>query len=171
MHAPTLSPGRVKKPLKTFDESLNNIMMDLVSRDDVCCFSSPRKIRVLLQCWIHLFLCCNSISFNPIKQFPYISCPCYSELNIATVVCYFSRHREFNTPLPMAITRTVFLEIAPTLACRLWRKPITSGKSPSLIIKGCPANDIAENSPSFLFKKLRWYFVFKLLTVPVMLQM
>ena len=88
-----------------------------------------------------------------------------------SVVCYFSRHREFNTPLPMAITRTVFLEIAPTLACRLWRKPITSGKSPSLIIKGCPANDIAENSPSFLFKKLRWYFVFKLLTVPVMLQM
>ena len=145
--------------------------MDLVSRDDVCYFSSPRKIRVLLQCWIHLFLCCNSISFNPIKQFPYISCPCYSELNIATVVCYFSRHREFNTPLPMAITRTVFLEIAPTLAYRLWRKPITSGKSPSLIIKGCPANDIAENSPSFLFKKLRWYFVFKLLTVPVMLQM
>ena len=145
--------------------------MDLVSRDDVCYFFSPRKIRVLLQCWIHLFLCCNSICFNPIKQFPYISCPCDSELNIATVVCHFYRHRELNTPLPMAITLTVFLEIAPTLAWRLWSKPITSGKSSSLIIKGCPANGIAENSPYFLFKKLSWYFVFKLLTVPVMLQM
>lgn len=171
MHAPTLSPGRVKKPLKTFDESLNDIMMDLVSRDDVCCFSSPRKIRVLLQCWIHLFLCCNSIFFNPIKQFLYILCPCDSELNIATVVCHFSRDRKLNTPLPMAITLTVFLEIAPTLAWRLWRNPTNSGKSSLLIIKGCPANGITENSPSFLFKKLRWYFVFKLLTVPVMLQM
>ena len=58
-------------------------------KDDVCYFSSSRKSQLLVNCWIHISLCCSITSFNLVQRFQYILCPFHGGRSVTTVLCHF----------------------------------------------------------------------------------